>query len=67
MFLEIVDDGVLVFDAPAIVRVPEVLHLPCPVDFLCHRVIEVSIEQKDVILAVSGFSELRGNVFLRPL
>ena len=57
----------LVFDASSIIRVPEVLHLPCPINFFRQGIVEVPVEQENVILAVSGFSELCSYVFLRSL
>ena len=57
----------LVLHVPAIICFSEVFHLPGTEDLFGHGVIEISIEEEYIFLAVTVFPEFCSNVFLCTL
>lgn len=64
---EVIHDGVLVFHATPVIGAAEVLCFPRLIDILCHGIIEVAVEKKNIVFRKTIPTQLRGDIFLRSL
>ena len=64
---EVIDNGMLIFDASTVIGFSVILYSPCLIDVLRHDIIEVSVKQKDVFLGISGLAQLTSHILLRTL
>lgn len=54
--LKIINNGVLIFNTTAIIGLSKVFYLPCTIDFLCHGIIKITVEQKNIFFGITVFS-----------
>ena len=56
VMLKIINNGVLIFNTTAIIGLSKVFYLPCTIDFLCHGIIKITVEQKNIFFGITVFS-----------